>query len=154
VLALDLADGLPYVGETAGVTAHAVTTAEQARRFGAVNFTAWDAPVPDGERIAQWLHEYEAGPTVRVLADVDGEPASCAGVSVIDGVARLWGGATVPELRGRGAYRAVLRERLRIARERGATLALVKGRVDTSGPILSRAGFTAFDQERAYLVAV
>jgi hypothetical protein len=41
--------------------------------------------------------------------------------------------------------------RLAIARSHGARLALVKGRVETSGPILRRAGFTAYGQERSYL---
>jgi hypothetical protein len=41
-----------------------------------------------------------------------------------------------------------------LAREHGATLALVKGRVETSGPILRRAGFTAYGEERSYCVSV
>jgi hypothetical protein len=32
----------------------------------------------------------------------------------------------------------------------GASMALVKGKIDTSGPILRRAGFTAFGQEPNY----
>ena len=38
---------------------------------------------------------------------------------------------TLAASRGRGSYRAVLAERLRLAREHGATLALVKGRILT-----------------------
>jgi hypothetical protein len=34
----------------------------------------------------------------------------------------------------------------------GAAMALVKGRVETSGPILRRAGFTAYGQEVVYRV--
>jgi len=44
----------------------------------------------------------------------------------------------------------VLAERLRLARAHGATLALVKGRVLTSGPILLRAGFADYGEERCY----
>jgi len=44
----------------------------------------------------------------------------------------------------------VLAERLRLARAHGATIALVKGRVETSGPILLRAGFAEYDEERCY----
>ncbi len=69
-------------------------------------------------------------------------------------VARLWGAGTLPRFRGRGAYRALLAERMRVARGYGATLALVKGKVDTSGPILRRAGFTPYGEERAYCVPV
>ena len=38
----------------------------------------------------------------------------------------------------------------RLARAHGATLALVKGRAETSGPILLRAGFAEYDEERCY----
>ena len=55
------------------------------------------------------------------------------GLALVDGVARLWGGAVLEEARRRGAYRAVLDARLRRGIERGATMALVKGRVQTSG---------------------
>jgi hypothetical protein len=49
---------------------------------------------------------------------------------------------------------AVLAERLRLARAHGATLALVKGRVETSGPILVRSGFAAYSEERCYWLPV
>jgi hypothetical protein len=48
----------------------------------------------------------------------------------------------------------VLAERLRLARAHGATLALVKGRVETSGPILLRSGFAAYSEERCYWLPV
>lgn len=67
---------------------------------------------------------------------------------------RLWGAATVPESRGRGAYRAVLDGRLRLGAEMGATTALVKGRISTSAPILARAGFEHMGDERGYVLTV
>lgn len=60
---------------------------------------------------------------------------------------------TRPDARRRGAYRAVLAERLRLARAHGATLALVKAKPDTSAPILLRAGFTEYGQQRRYRLA-
>ncbi len=54
----------------------------------------------------------------------------------------------------RGAYRAVLAERLHRAPDQGATLALVKGRVATSAPILKRAGFSPYGEERCYRLDV
>ncbi|WP_344818194.1 hypothetical protein [Microbacterium soli] len=72
----------------------------------------------------------------------------------MDGFVRLWGAATLPGSRGRGAYRAVLAERLRIGAEPGATTALVKGRVSTSAPILARAGFTHYGDERSYALRI
>ena len=88
-----------------------------------------------------------AGPS---SLDVPAEPAACGGCTLRDEVAHLWGAVTLREYRRRGAYRAVLAERLRLARAHGATLALVKGRVETSGPILLRAGFAEYDEERCY----
>ena len=85
-------------------------------------------------------------------ASLDGVAVSTGGTTLIDGFARLWGAATLAEARGRGAYRAVLAERLRAASELGATTALVKGRTATSAPIIARAGFTHYGDERAYRV--
>jgi GNAT superfamily N-acetyltransferase len=85
-----------------------------------------------------------------LVAYVDGEPSGSGGVTMADGVARLWGGVVVPSARGQGIYRAVLDARLSYAVERGATMGLVKGKIDTSGPILRRAGFAAFGQESIY----
>ena len=84
------------------------------------------------------------------VAYLDGRPVGAAGVSPADGAARLWGAAVVEGARGRGAYRALLDARTAYGREHGATMALVKGKVDTSGPILRRAGFEVFGQERSY----
>jgi GNAT superfamily N-acetyltransferase len=87
-----------------------------------------------------------------VVAYLDGVAVGCGGLSLVDGVARLWGGAVREDARSRGAYRAVLDARLRRGLERGVTMALVKGRIQTSGPILRRAGFEVYGQERSYLV--
>lgn len=86
----------------------------------------------------------------RVVAYLDGEPVGIGGITVVDGVARLWGGAVMPHARGRGVYRALLDARLRRAAALGARTGLVKGRVETSAPVLRRAGFTAYGEERSY----
>lgn len=93
-----------------------------------------------------------AGGGGAVVAYDDGRPVGTAGVSVVGPDARLWGGAVVPGARGRGVYRSLLAARLEYAAAHGAELALVKGRVETSGPILRRAGFAAYGQERSYLL--
>ncbi len=87
-----------------------------------------------------------------VTAYVDGTPVGSAGLTVVGEDARLWGGAVRAAHRGRGIYRQLLAERLRYAVDRGARLAIVKGLVETSGPILRRAGFTPYHQERSYLL--
>ena len=47
-------------------------------------------------------------------------------------------------------YWAALGARVSYAVTHGATMALVKGNVATSGPILRKAGFTSFGQEPIY----
>lgn len=89
-----------------------------------------------------------------VVAYLDGRPVGSGGLTVAGTDARLWGGVVLPEARGRGVYRAVLAARLAYARQAGADLAIVKGRVQTSGPILRRAGFAAFGQERSWLLPI
>ncbi len=96
--------------------------------------------------------KFRSGGGGAVVAYVDGRPVGSGGISVVGADGRLWGGAVLPEARGRGVYRAVLAARLRYAVEHGADLAIVKGRVRTSGPILRRAGFTAHGQERSWLL--
>jgi hypothetical protein len=48
----------------------------------------------------------------------------------------------------------VLAERLRLAQAHGAALALVKGRPQTSAPILLRAGFADCDTERCFWLSI
>lgn len=87
-----------------------------------------------------------------VLAYDAGRAVGSGGITVAGDVARLWGGCTLPDARGRGVYRAVLDARLRAGSEHGCTLALVKGNTATSGPVLRRAGFRAYGEERLYQV--
>ncbi len=119
----------------------------------------WGRKEPTGAALARGyaeaVRDLAAWSSFRVLASVRGEPASVGGCTLRGEVAQgktalLWGAVTLREYRQRGAYRAVLAERLRLARAHGATLALVKGRVETSGPILLRAGFADYGEERCY----
>lgn len=74
------------------------------------------------------------------LAYVDGRPAARASASFGERGVTLFGGATLPEARGRGAYRALVAARWRDAVERG-TPVLVTQAGPMSRPILSRLGF-------------
>jgi hypothetical protein len=97
----------------------------------------------EGVRTGRWEQRQYA-------AFVDGVLAGHAGCTLDGRVVRLWGGAVAPWARGRGAYRALLAARLRLGADHGATLALVKARPASSGPILVRSGFTAHGVEQAY----
>jgi hypothetical protein len=83
--------------------------------------------------------------TFRVLArDPSGAAVSVGECTLADGVARLSGAYTQEAHRRRGAYTAVLRQRLATAGGAGATVALARGLAATSAPILARSGFTRY----------
>ena len=76
------------------------------------------------------------------LAFVDGEPVAAAYASYTPFGILLFGGATLPSARGRGAYRALVAARAGTAASRGM-LAVVPGAGQMSRPILERLGFTS-----------
>ena len=158
ILARELAGGLPDLDVPGDVTVELVT---DERTFRAASMTAvrgWRRKEPTGaalaRELADTLRDVAAWSSFRVVAMIGQQPVSCGGCTLRAEVAQLWGAVTVREYRRRGAYRAVLAERLRLAREHGAALALVKGRVETSGPILARAGFAVYDEERCYWLSI
>ena len=137
-----------------GVTAEVVRTRDQLREIDAINVPVWEQQPLDEDGLDAEFAELTAalstGEGFRVLGRIDGRAVSTGGCTIVDGFTRLWGAATLDADRGRGVYRAVLAERLRQSAARGAATALVKGRVSTSAPILARAGFTRYGEERGY----
>ena len=157
VLALDLTDGLPDVGPwDQRIDLRWATDAATARdhhEVGMVVFGGEMAPDDELERAAaDGRRQLPAGEGGAVVAYLDGAPVGAGGVAQPGDVSRLWGGSVREEARGLGVYRALLDARLRYGRDHGATMALVKGRIQTSGPILRRAGFERYGEERSYLV--
>ena len=158
VLAREIGGGLPQLDVPADVAVELVHDERTFRAASAVTVQGWERAEPDEVELA---HQYQEAirdlatwSDFRVVAFPSGEPVSTGGCSLAGEVAQLWGAVTLPASRGRGGYRAVLAERLRLAREHGATLALVKGRVLTSAPILLRAGFADYGEERCYWLPV
>ena len=123
-----------------------------------VSVRGWGRTEPTSAALARQftevIRDLETWSSFRVVASVRDQAASSGGCTLRGEIAQLWGAVTVPEYRRRGSYRAVLAERLRLAREHGAALALVKGRVETSGPILVRAGFADYEQQRCYWLPI
>jgi hypothetical protein len=155
VFALDLGTGAPEVAVPDAVELRWATDLATVRDHLQVGADVFgDTMPPDDEIDAEVERAVEdaKGGSGSVVAYLDGAAVGTGGISLVDGVARLWGGSVREEARGRGAYRAVLDARLRRGVERGATMALVKGRIQTSGPILRRAGFDVYGQERSYTV--
>jgi GNAT superfamily N-acetyltransferase len=154
VLARELSGGLPQLDVPGDVVVELVRDQRTFRAASAVTVQGWHRAEPGEAEMVRQLDEALQGlatwSSFRVVAFVGGEPVSTGGCTLAGEVAQLWSAVTLPASRGRGAYRAVLAERLRLARDHGATLALAKGRSLTSAPILLRAGFADYGQERCY----
>lgn len=86
------------------------------------------------------------------LAYVDGEPIARASASFGEHAVSLFGGSTLPEARGRGAYRALVAARWQDAVARG-TPVLVTQASPMSRPILAQLGFEEVCEIRILLDA-
>jgi hypothetical protein len=150
-------DTAPQPDPPADVLVEVVHDERTLHAASSIAVTGWGRPEPDQAELARQLgqvqHYLSTGSEFQVVAYLAGKPVSAAGCTLRGEVAQLWGGITLPGARRRGAYRAALAERLRLAREHGASLALVKAKPDTSAPILLRAGFTEYGQQRRYRLA-
>jgi hypothetical protein len=127
-----------------GVTARAVETFEEYRAAAVIQRRAFGMSEEDMEREAErdaerWESREESA-SVTFLAWVEGRPAAAATGTYADAGAILFGGGTLPDARGRGAYRALVRARWDEAARRGKP-ALVTQAGRMSRPILRRLGF-------------
>lgn len=112
-------------------------TAEQAAEYRATQQAKWESRVRKGDAAAY-------------LAYVDGEPVGSADIIFLSFAGFLSGASTLPEYRGRGIYRALIRARWDDAVERG-TPALIVGAGKMSRPILERTGFRVVAEQRLLL---
>ncbi|WP_323102381.1 hypothetical protein [Intrasporangium sp. YIM S08009] len=157
VLAFDLSQGeVPDLGVPGDVAVRRVVDRADVLEALLISQLAFGGNEPDDAEVDVNVAEVDTGLADdsggRVLATVDGRPASTGGWTLAGSVARFWGAGTHPDLRGRGAYRAVLQARLRHVLDAGATLALTHGRVETSSPILRSVGFRRYGEQRQLVV--
>jgi GNAT superfamily N-acetyltransferase len=157
VLAVDLSRGAPDLLPPSGeVTLRWATDVSTFRDGTQVGVTVFGGSMPPEERLVEEAKRdrgtVASGDGGMVVAYSGDEPIGSGGIAMAGGVARLWGGAVCPDARRQGVYRAILAARLRYAAARGATMALVKGRIETSAPILRQAGFAAYGREIMYRV--
>lgn len=140
-----VATGMVLRGEPAweappGVVARRVESEEELGIAHGIQNEAFGAPAElDPERIEQrFAREGVDGSTF--VAWVDGLPAAAGYAAYTDFGLILFGGATLPAARGRGAYRALVAARAAEAADRGAP-AVVTQAGQMSRPILERLGF-------------
>ena len=88
----------------------------------------------------RWATQDDPANAKTFLAFVDGQAVGAANAVFADAGALLIGGATLPEARGLGAYRALVRARWDEAERRGAPALVVQAGA-MSKPILERLGF-------------
>jgi GNAT superfamily N-acetyltransferase len=97
------------------------------------------------------LNFIAAGNRRFLLATIDGEPAGSSNVALFPpAAATVNGGSVRPKFRGRGIYRAMVAERVKIARQAGVDGLCVWGG-DMSRPILAKLGFETVGWRRFYL---
>jgi hypothetical protein len=138
-LALDLdAGAAPFA--PANIEVRQVTDASGLADVVAVHDAAFGRGAgAQAEQIAARLKD----PTQALfVAYAEGRPVSSGRLELAPGraFASLYGGGTVAEYRGRGAYRALVAARLAEARRRGHRYVTVDA-LETSCPILQRLGF-------------
>lgn len=152
VLGWDLGTGplahLPAVVPSAEVAVQLVQDGAQLRLMHRIAAEACATQPPDEATLDAWAREvqdreHRGQPHAEFgfLGYWCGHAAGSAGYTLDGGVVRLWGAGTLPAYRSRGVYRALVMARLLHAHGRGASIAVVKARSGTSGPILRRLGF-------------
>jgi GNAT superfamily N-acetyltransferase len=138
-VALVLTHEPPQVGSL--FTARRVETLEELEASAPVQWEAFGATPKEIEEARRLLPErFRDSPHLRHSVWLDGKVV-CTGTSTpTEHGLLLYGGATLPEARGRGAYRALIRARWNEAVARG-TPALITQGGSMSRPILERLGF-------------
>ncbi|TMF84613.1 MAG: hypothetical protein E6I08_15495 [Chloroflexi bacterium] len=111
-----------------------------------IQAAAFGGGIPPGLEV-RWA-ELEPGQNRHlVIACAGGAPAAAGWAWVTPQGTQLNGGASLPEFRGRGLYRATVWERRRLARAGGSPGLTVQA-ADSSRPILERLGFRAVGKWR------
>ena len=137
-----------------GVVLRWVTADADMRRIAAMQSAVWGQDW-------NWLGEHLIGQIaaapddIAVVAAEAGGDVVCAGWLTFfepgaGGFARLLGGSTLPQWRGRGIYRALVAARAQRAAARGVEYLQVEAS-DDSAPILRRLGFRAVTTTTTYV---
>lgn len=154
ILACDMSHGAPTIPVPDDVHVIVVTNTQSLDDAETVAAAVWGGSPSSGDRRDDQLpftgEPFGRAGCFRVVAYLAHKAFATAGCQIVDGVARLYGGCVLREVRGRGEYRCTLRKRLDVAYDNGARLALVHARVNTSKPILTRLGFKSYGEGRLY----
>ena len=136
----------PPAQSAPGVEVRRVSTLEEAQEAERIASVAFGSPVRE---LTEFTHDPE---NEIYLAYVDGRPVARASGSFGEHAVTLFGGSTLPEARGRGAYRALVAARWEDALARGVRR-LVTQASPMSRPILAQLGFREVCEIRILLDA-
>ena len=127
-----------------GMDVHQVTDEADVRRMMAMQAEVFgDSAEEEAEMVEQILHRLRTRDDMEMwVAEQDGEIVSAGRLEPVAGTefAGIWGGATRPEYRGRGIYRALTSARARSAIDHGKRY-INSDSTEFSRPILERSGF-------------
>jgi GNAT superfamily N-acetyltransferase len=137
-----------------GVSLREVTARADFERIAALEQSVWQDQERESWLVDMLESERAVDPDALTIVVAEaGESVVCAAwIRFERGTefATLWGGATLPEWRRRGIYRAVVAYRATLAAERGFRY-LETDASDDSRPILDRLGFTAVTTTTPYV---
>ena len=137
-----------------GVSLREVTSRADFQRIAGLEQAAWGDEDQQSWLVDMLESERAADPdALAVVVAEAGATVVCAAWVRFEGgteFATLWGGATLPEWRRRGIYRATVASRATLAAERGLRY-LETDASDDSRPILERLGFTAVTTTTPYV---
>lgn len=137
-----------------GVTVRRVTQEADVRAMLAVQAEVFgDDPEEAAAHDAEVLHRLRTRDDMEMwVAEVDGQVVSAGRLEPVDGTdfAGIWGGATRPEHRGRGIYRALTAARARSAIRHGKRY-IHSDSTEFSRPILERSGLRMVTMTTPYV---
>ena len=140
----------PNFAVSESIKVERVESAARLRQVQVIFSGCFGTPLGDSDP-RQDFARYQASPSWRsYIALEDGQPIAAADATFTDEAVVLSGGATLPALRRRGAYRALIAARWRDAVARGTPILVTQaGRM--SRPILARLGFAVVAQVQIFL---
>jgi len=136
----------------AGVSLRKITEDAEVRTMSAMADEVFGDPVSES-RAAAIIQGLKRWPDWEIwVAEADGQMISCGRLEPVPGTdfAGIWGGATRPEWRGRGIYRALTAARARSALRIGKTL-IHSDSTEFSRPILERSGLIKVSTTTPYV---
>jgi len=155
LLALDLESVPPDFWEPPSASVRRITDPVQLTDVTRIEAEVWGEPFDDLEATLRAEMQETPDQISVYIAYAEGVRASSAWIRFYPErqFAELYGGATVPHLRGKGLYTALVKARAQEARQRGARF-LVVDTSPMSRPVLEKLGFVFLTYTQPFIMKV